>query len=88
MKLEKKQPIDGDYTTCTGMCGSGAGTGTEVTQADRRLIPWERLPVPTAWDAAAVGTTVCGIFVQLTGSTTSPTSGASASAFGSFVPEL
>ena len=69
------------------MYGNGVGTCMEVMQAERRLTQGEPSLAPTAWGAAAVGAAVGSTFVQRTGTSTTPATGAAISASGSSVPD-
>jgi len=73
---------------CMGMCGNGAGTGTEVTQAMRRRILWARPRGLSAWIAAGAGAIQPGTCVPRTGATATRTVGAAILASGLSAPSL
>ena len=70
------------------MYGSGAGTGMEATQAERRPIPWARPRGLTAWDAAGAGAFQPSTCVPRAGAASARTAGTSLLAFGLSAPSL
>ena len=70
------------------MYGSGAGTGMEATQAERRPIPWARPRGLTGWGAAGAGTSAVSSCVLCIGTTSPRSTGATTSVSGWCVPEF